>query len=102
MDNCKYVVVDLDGKEIGFTFPRFVDHDRFVECIESIRFGGMHTWERKLMVQSRKAKEQDFPFVVGAGFVSNGKCHGRSETLDVDSRGDLDTKVIMNGLTELK
>jgi hypothetical protein len=84
----KYIVVGLDGKEQIFVFPKTVDHDRMYEAMEVIRFGDSHNWERKLY--DGKA--------ISAGFITDGKCHGRSETLDLASRGDVDTKLFREHL----
>lgn len=81
----KYIVTSLEDKELIFIFPRDVDHDRMAEAIEAIRFGSSQNWERKL----RKDGE-----MISAGFIDNGKCHGRSETLGINSRDDADTKLL--------
>jgi hypothetical protein len=81
----KYVVMGLNGQESIFLFPRHVDHDRFVEGIEAIRFGSIYDWERKFRSEGE---------LLSAGFVTNGRCHGRSETLDLDSRSDVDTELL--------
>ena len=81
----KYIVVALEGKESIFTFPRNVDHDRMYEAIETIRFRSPHNWERKFRMEGE---------AISAGFVDNGVCHGRSETLGLDSRGDKDTALL--------
>lgn len=80
----KYIVFNLNDKEMIFVFPRDVDHIRMVEACEAIRWGGEHNWRRGL----RDGE------LISAGFVTNGKCHGRSETLDLASRGDADTALL--------
>jgi hypothetical protein len=80
----KYIVAVVDGAESIFVFPRDVDHDRMKEAIECIRFGSERNWRRKF----RDGE------VISAGFVDDGRCHGRSETLDLDSRKDLDTALL--------
>ena len=81
----KYVVVVVEGVESIFTFPRTVDHDRMHEAIEAIRFGSERNW-------SRKFREGE---AIAAGFINEaGNCYGRSETLDLDSRGDADTALL--------
>jgi hypothetical protein len=80
----KYIVAVVDGKESIFTFPRSVDHDRMAEAINAIRFGSEQNWSRKF----RNGE------VIAAGFVDGGSCHGRSETLDLKSRGDVDTLLL--------
>ena len=85
----KYIVFELNGKEMIFMFPRQVDHDRMVEAAEAIRFGDHRNWERKL----RDGE------IVSAGFVTGGVCHGRSETLDIGSRGKADTDLLHEAMT---
>jgi hypothetical protein len=80
----KYIVMALNDAEEIFVFPRSVDHDRMVEACEAIRFGGERNWNRKYHDGE----------VVAAGFVDDGVCHGRSETLDLSSRGKKDTKLL--------
>lgn len=84
----KYLVAVIDEKEAMFVFPKTVDHDRMAEALEAIRFGSERNWNRKLF----KGVEQGT--IIAAGFVSHGMCHGRSETLDLGSRGELDTKLL--------
>lgn len=88
----KYIVVELDGRETIFVFPRMVDHDRMAEALEAIRFGYEHDWSRRIATQGR---------IVSAGFVDDGRCHGRSETLNRDSRGELDTELLTGYVREL-
>ncbi len=81
----KYIVMALADKEEIFVFPRTVDHDRMLEACERIRFGGERDWSRKYLRDGE---------CVAAGFVDDGKCHGRSETLGIKSRGAADTKLL--------
>ena len=81
----KYIVVVIDGHESMFVFPRTINHDAFAEGIEGIRFGGSRDWTRKLI----NAKKEGL--VISAGFITNGECHGRSESLNIDGRGNVDT-----------
>lgn len=85
----KYIVTMLDDKEVIFTFPNTVSHDRMWEAMECIRFGD-YNWERKLM-------DGD---LVSAGFVDTESmaCFGRSESLDVDGRGATDTDLLRNSI----
>jgi len=76
----KYIVASLKGKEMIFVFPRSIDHDRMFEAIGAIRVGTGRNWSRDFRLNQP----------VSAGFIENGKCHGRSETLNLDSRGALD------------
>jgi hypothetical protein len=80
----KYIVLALDDKEEIFVFPRTVDHDRMFEACEAIRFGSERNWNRKY----RDGE------CVAAGFIDDGVCHGRSETLGIESRGSKDTSLL--------
>ncbi len=80
----KYIVMALADKEEIFVFPRSVDHDRMAEACEMIRFGSDRNWNRKY----RDGE------CVSAGFIDNGVCHGRSESLDLSSRPELDTMLL--------
>jgi hypothetical protein len=81
----KYLVAVVEGKETIFVFPKTVDHDRMAEALQAIRFGSERNWRREI-------REGD---VISAGFVDAGfNCHGRSETLDLDSRGEKDTTLL--------
>lgn len=81
----KYLVAVVDGKESIFVFPRDINHNRMAEALAGIRFdtigGG---WNRKY-------RDGD---VISAGFVDLGICHGRSETLKLNSRGPIDTELL--------
>lgn len=81
----KYLVAVIDGNEAIFVFPREVDHDRMAEALCAIRFGGEHNWDRKLFKGVESGK------ITSAGFIQNGVCYGRSETLNLESRGAADT-----------
>ncbi len=81
----KYIVTVLDGEECIFLFPREVNHDYFAEAMEAIRFGNFRDWTRGKFKQGN---------IISAGFVTNGVCHGRSESLDIDSRVKLDTELL--------
>lgn len=82
----KYIVAQIEGQERIFLFPKVVDHDRMWECLEAIRFGSDRNWDRKLHEEGS---------LISAGFVSHGVCHGRSETLRIDSRGTKDTLLLI-------
>lgn len=83
----KYIVTVLNDKEVIFTFPSEVDHDRMAEAIQAIRFGSEQNWKRSL-------REGE---IIAAGFITLGNCHGRSATLGVESRGASDTYLISMG-----
>jgi hypothetical protein len=87
----KYLVANLEGHEAIFVFPRAVDHDRMAEALASIRFGYDHNWSRKLM-----AKPGEDGKIISAGFVTDGVCHGRSETLGLKSR-EADDSALLRG-----
>lgn len=80
----KYIVMALADKEEIFVFPRTVDHDRMAEACEMIRFGDGRNWNRKY----RDGE------CVAAGFIDGGKCHGRSESLNLASRPEIDTMLL--------
>lgn len=84
----KYIVIVLDGVEVMFIYPKAVDHDRMYEAMEAIRFGSERAWDRKL-------REGE---VVSAGFITNGSCHGKSETMGVGSRPEIDTALFKKNM----
>lgn len=84
----KYIVMEVDGKELIFTFPRYVDHDRMLEGIQAVRLGPNMCWTRKF-------REGE---AIAAGFVEGGRCIGHSETLGLKSRGDADTALLRKAL----
>ena len=76
MIEMKYVVVHSESTgEQMFIFPKAVDHDAFVEVVSHIKVGDGHYWNRP------------FRQVVSAGFTDGANCYGRSETLNIGSRG---------------
>ena len=84
----KYVVTrDEDGVEEIFIFPKRYNHDDFAGDINGLRVrdpNNHREWDRKY-------KEP-----ISAGFTDGKHCTGRSETLDLDSRGRLDEMLITN------
>lgn len=84
----KYIVMQLEDQLTLFTFPRSVDHDRMYEALGAIRFGCPSNW-------SRKYRDGE---AISAGFITDGKCHGKSETLNLKSRPDEDTKLYKESL----
>lgn len=82
----KYIVILIDGKESIFVFPKCIDHDRFHESLAAIRFGSSHDWKRHVLGRPSE--------LVSAGFVEGMRCMGRSETLNLDSRGERDTMLL--------
>jgi len=81
----KYICTkDEDGEEEIFTFPRSVDHDCMAEMLNKIKNHSTGNWKRV----RRKP--------VSAGFVNDmGYCFGESITLDIKSRGDVDTEILL-------
>lgn len=79
MSEMKYVVLKPNDKEMIFIFPKSIDHDRFVETMESMRYGSRGNWERL------------YPNPISAGFTDGKTCFGRSETLNLDSRKEIDS-----------
>ena len=77
----KYIVTTREGDiEEMFVFPETINHDCMAEMISRIKNHTHGSWERI----SRKP--------ISAGFITvEGECYGRSETLNLDSRGVTDT-----------
>ncbi|WP_274644243.1 hypothetical protein [Pseudomonas serbica] len=82
----KYVVTqDEDGKEEIFIFPKRYHHDDFADTINGLKTfknGNPDDWERQ------------YKTPIAAGFTDGKHCSGRSETLNLDSRGRLDELLI--------
>lgn len=84
LNDLKYIVAAVNGQEAIYLFPKTIDHDRMFETMGDLLFvnnsGGVGPYD-----------EGD---LISAGFVDDGMCHGRSETLDLASRGELDTRLL--------
>ena len=79
----KYIVTSNDaGKQEIFIFPRAVHHDCMAEMLARIKNQSGGQWER---VRRNP---------IAAGFTDGKTCYGRSETLNLDSRGRLDAMLI--------
>ena len=80
----KYICTkDENDKEEIFTFPDAIDHDAMAEAIKSIKNQTTGGWRRVY----RKP--------ISAGFVNVGRnCTGRSETLNLKSRKEIDTALL--------
>lgn len=79
----KYIVMeDEDGKEEIFIFPKSVNHDCMAEVVGRIKNQTWGNWVRVWRTP------------VSAGFTDGKTCHGRSETLNLDSRGHIDEMLI--------
>lgn len=81
----KYIVYRDGDKDHLISFPRCINHNHMAEAVASLRFGEDHNWHR------RRGE------VVSAGFIDGGECHGRSESLDLDSRKGIDTMILRAG-----
>lgn len=80
----KYVVFDTPYGEEIHTFPYRIQHKDYVHHISQLS----HPYN-----STRKLYE-DEDVVVGAGFVKDGVCCGRSVSLNVSSRGEADTALL--------
>lgn len=83
----KYIVTKLpDGKEQIFVFDTDIIHAQFFENIKALKTINYDsgTWERKHLLSK----------VVGAGFVHKGICQGKSESLGIASRGQVDIALL--------
>ena len=69
--------------EYIFIFPEFINHNQFADTMRRMRDSSSYGNEQLL----------DFR-IVGAGFTDGKQCWGRSETLNCDSRGIIDAKLI--------
>ncbi|MGV6396929.1 hypothetical protein ACTUVN_002624 [Pseudomonas caspiana] len=79
----KYIVTRCEnGKEELFMFPKTIDHDKFADAVQGLKKGKGRDWVRIYRTP------------IAAGFTDGTKCVGRSETLNLDSRGRLDEMLI--------
>jgi len=80
----KYIVTKREEDELEeiFLFPRTVNHDCMAEVLQSIRNQKHGAWK----IIHREP--------ISAGFVEGGKCFGKSESLDLQSRPELDTALL--------
>jgi hypothetical protein len=82
----KYIVTkNEEGTEEIFIFPKRYHHDDMADMVSSLKSFKNHNprdWERHY-------KEP-----IAAGFTDGKACHGRSETLNLESRGRLDEMLI--------
>lgn len=83
----KYIVIKTGGEEMLFLFPAAIAHNHMFEAVTSAKQGPHQSWSRPYRLAE----------IVSAGFVLNGRCHGRSESLDVSSRPDIDTHLLERG-----
>ena len=85
MMNTKYIVIRTEaGVELLFTFPNEVAHVWFFQAVQTTKQGVPHNWLRPYSNAE----------CVGAGFLMDGKCFGKSESLNVASRPGFDTALL--------
>lgn len=72
----KYVTFTGYAGEQIIIFPKKIQHSDFAKSVKELSFGTMRP--------------------IAGGFIVNGECVGRSESLNMDSRGKLDTDLILN------
>lgn len=88
MKEMKYIVTqrdtELDGVFIEeiFIFPKSVNHDCFAEVVNCIKNETHGNWHRVRRT------------VISAGFTDGVKCYGHSESLNLNSRKELDTELL--------
>jgi hypothetical protein len=70
----KYVVFDGYNGEQIIIFPKIIQHSVMADDVKKSSFGGMRP--------------------ISGGFIVDGHCVGKSESLRMVSRGDLDTALI--------
>jgi hypothetical protein len=81
----KYIIISVQGEELAFLFPDTVMHRDMLETVLTMRVSEGRSW-------SRPYREAE---CVAAGFVSvEGFCYGHSESIGVDSRGEVDSAII--------
>ena len=79
----KYIVTaNENGDEEIFIFSKKIDHDCMAESLIGIKDQSWGIWERI------------YRYPISAGFTDGNECWGRSETLDLDSRGKKDSDLI--------
>jgi len=80
----KYVCMKNSAEmEEMFLFPNWVNHDCIEEVLSRIKDQTHGNWHR------------EFRHPVSAGFVSlHLECYGKSESLGLESRGDIDTAIL--------
>lgn len=83
----KYVVVVRAGKEEIYLFPRYINHNDFADILSYVKTypEGSNDWGR------------EFAKPIAAGFTDGTNCWGRSETLNLDSRPELDGDLLLTG-----
>lgn len=82
----KYIVISDGTKEEIVIFPKEMDHDQMFAAIKSIRFDESDGvgWTRKYMHTKP----------VSAGFTNLVNCYGKSESLKLKCRVNVDTALL--------
>ena len=82
----KYVVTeDEAGKQEIFIFPKRFNHDDFADIVNHLK-----TYKNG----NHNDRERQYKKPIAAGFTDGKRCSGRSETLNLESRGRLDEMLI--------
>jgi hypothetical protein len=78
----KYIITSTEDfdQEI-FIFPRTINHDIMAESISRMKNQSHGNWKRLTRTP------------ISAGFISNGVCYGKSESLNIKSRPE-DTGIL--------
>ena len=88
MKEMKYIVTQRESELTNimideiFIFPKSVNHDCFAEMANAIKNQTGGNWHR--------VRRE----VVSAGFTDGVKCYGKSESLHLESRKDVDTQLL--------
>lgn len=82
----KYIVTkNEDGVEEIFIFPKRYNHDDMAATVNHLK-----TWNHN----RHNDWERHYKEPVAAGFTDGTSCQGRSETLNLESRGRIDEMLI--------
>ena len=76
----KYVTFSSGIKEFIIPFPEYITHSELAESVERLSDGILKP--------------------ISAGFIGNGRCYGDSISLNMDSRGQDDTELLIRLLTK--
>jgi len=78
----KYVAFSSGIKEFIIPFPEYITHSALAGSVEKLSDGTLKP--------------------ISAGFIGNGRCYGDSISLDMDSRGQEDTELLIRLMTGYK
>lgn len=82
----KYIVTkNEEGVEEIFIFPKRYNHNDMADTVNHLK-----TWDHS----RHNHWERHYKEPIAAGFTDGKVCHGRSETLNLDSRGRIDEMLI--------